>query len=132
MKETRLTFEEVVAKSAEKIANDDEKFNKFLNRALEIQKEAYDEDYANRKYEFSKAVLVALNAPKDSITALDIFHDTAIEEIHNGMRMKPIRNRYIRERNGTTVRVNKHTGDLEIVITIKREDLNRITGVYVE
>jgi hypothetical protein len=132
MKESYLTFEEVIAKSVEKIEGDVDKIAKFTNRALDIQKEAYDEEYANKKYEFSKAVLEGVGAPKEMVVALDQFHETALEEIHKGMRMKPIKNRYIREKNGTTIRVNKVTGDLEIVITIGRQDLFKILGMYVE
>lgn len=132
MRESNVTFEEAIAKDVEKIAGDVDKIARFTNRALDLQKESYDEEYANRKYEFSKAVLEEVGAPKEMIVALDQFHETAIEEIHKGMRSKPVKTRYIREKNGTTIRVNKATGDLEIVVTIGRQDLFKILGMYVD
>lgn len=132
MREHFISFEDAVANDVEKIRDDVDKIAKFTNRALDLQKEAYDEEYANRKYEFSRAVLMEVGAPKEMLDALDQFHETAVEEIHKGSRLKPIKNRYIREKNGTTVRVNKITGDLEIVTTITKNDLFKVLGIYAD
>lgn len=93
-------LQEIVAKEIERIGDigeSTERLEKFVAKAIEIQNNAWDPAYAERKLEYSIAVLDNVIAPNeelkdrlaDYIIEVSQAYERANAEIAEGIRVKP-------------------------------------------
>lgn len=116
-------FEKSVEKDISKYGQGFDTIHKFLGKSIEIQNNAYDAKYADRKYEYSKAVLKGIGVENEILGILEDAHNRALNEISEGIRIKPTLD-YISEKNATSIKMNNKTGDLEITVKISKKDID--------
>ena len=126
MKERR-TKEEIVAYEVKKIRESGSEVYsaaKFKSKAIDIQVKAWDENFANEKYEIACDVLMGVEHCSHincDDCPLKVAHEEAISEILSGDRTKPERKRVKRFKYSipgylVTVKTNPETGVITSVM----------------
>lgn len=117
----RFIFEEAVGRDVAKLGTDINEWMKFLKRGIQMQREAYERDYAIDRYNYTVAVLDRVGMPPDMYKELTEAHDSALEEIKMNLRTKPERKPRI-PKHGKYELVDVRKEDSYIYVTVRIKD----------